>query len=227
MSSLKNRKFFTLIICCYNHEKYLSQCLKSILNQKKNKTEFDLILIDDCSKDNSLKIAKDILPRKNCIVIKNPKNIGLVKSCNKALKKVKTKYFIRVDSDDLISSKFISFFEKGIRTNPDFVFCDRIEFTKKSKKKNIFKMISCGVAMKTKKVLKIGGYKKLRWEEYDLYLRYLKSYSKVININKNLYFYRKHKKSMSSNRMWLKAAWNELNKKYKIQFLNKYGSLKP
>ena len=188
MSSLKNKKFFTLIICCYNHEKYLAQCLKSILNQKKNRTKFDLVLIDDCSKDNSLKIAKKNLPKNNCIIIKNHKNIGLVKSCNKALKKVKTKYFIRIDSDDLISNKFISFFEKEIQTNPDFVFCDRIEFTKnskkiiKSKKKNIFKMISCGVAMKTKKVLKIGGYNNLKWEEYDLYLRYL-NYSISINLD--------------------------------------------
>ena len=77
-------------------------------------------------------------------------------------------------------------------------------------------MISCGVAMKTKKVLKIR-YKKLRWEEYDIYLRYLKSNSKVINVNK-IYISIENIEKYISDRMWLKAAWNELNKKYKFNF---------
>ena len=233
MSFLRPKKLITIIICCFNHKKFLKECLNSLLKQRNYKNKFDIIFVDDKSQDNSLKFAKKILSKKkNCNIISNKKNIGLTRSCNKALKVVKTKYFIRVDSDDLVSKNFVYYFEREIKKNPDLVYCNRIEFTKnskkiiKNKKKNIFKMISCGVAMKTKKVLKIGGYNSLKWEEYDLYLRYLKFNSKIKNINKNLYFYRKHKKSMSSNKVWLKEAWEELNKKYKIKFLNKFGSLK-
>tara|TARA_A100000164_G_scaffold221857_1_gene196780 strand:+ start:1151 stop:1852 length:702 start_codon:yes stop_codon:yes gene_type:complete len=231
MNSSKSKKYFTLIICCHNHEEYLFDCLKSILNQKKHKFKFDIIFVDDCSKDSSLKIAKKILPKKNAIIIKNSKNLGLSKSCNKALRKTKTKYFIRIDSDDYISNEFIYFFEKSININSDLIFCDRIEFTKskkkifKNKKKNIFKMISCGVAMKTKKVLKIGGYKNLMWEEYDLYLRYLDQSPKIKNIKKNLYFYRKHNQSMSFKKTWIKKAWIQLRKKYSSKYINKFGRI--
>ena len=44
---------FSVIIPVYNSEKYLNKCIKSVLNQKNNKTE--IILIEDCSTDSSLK----------------------------------------------------------------------------------------------------------------------------------------------------------------------------
>ena len=232
MNFLKNKKFITIIICCYNHEKYLTKCLNSIVKQSGIKYKFDIIFVDDHSKDNSIKMAEKILPKENSLLIKNSKNIGLAKSCNKAIKKTRTKYFIRVDSDDFISNKFIKYFEKEIQKGFDLIFCNRIEFRKskkkiiKNKEMNIFKMISCGVALKTKKVLNIGGYKSLKWEEYDLYLRYLNNSPKIKNITRNLYYYRKHMKSMSSNDLWQKKAWKELEKKYSFNYLNKFGNYK-
>ena len=86
-------------------------------------------------------------------------------------------------------------------------------------------MISCGTALKTKKVIKIGGYKDIKWEEFDLYIRYLSDKSKIINIKKNIYFYRKHKLGMSSNKNWLRKAWTELFKKYGKENLRKYGDI--
>ena len=177
-------------------------------------------------------MAEKILPKESSLFIKNSKNIGLVKSCNKAIKKTRTKYFIRVDSDDFVSNKFLKYFEKEIHKNFDLIFCDRVEFNKskkkiiKNKEMNIFKMISCGVALKTKKVLKIGGYKNFKWEEYDLYLRYLNNSPKIKNITRNLYYYRKHMKSMSSNNLWQKKAWKELEKKYSFNYLSKFGNYK-
>ncbi len=230
MSFLRPKKLITIIICCFNHKKFLKECLNSLLKQRNYKNKFDIIFVDDKSQDNSLKFAKKILSnKKNCNIISNKKNIGLTRSCNKALKVVKTKYFIRVDSDDLVSKNFVYYFERELRKNPDLVYCNRIEFGNNKKKiminneKNIFKMISCGVALKTKKVLRIGGYKNIKWEEYDLYLRYLKKESKIVNIKKNTYFYRKHKNNMSSNLKWINKAWNELIKKYGIKKLIKYG----
>ena len=70
---------------------------------------------------------------------------------------------------------------------------------------------------------RLSGYKNIKWEEYDLYLRYLKKESKIVNIKKNTYFYRKHKNNMSSNLKWINKAWNELIKKYGIKKLIKYG----
>ena len=52
---MKNKEL-TIIIPCFNAEKFLNKCIDSILNQKYN--NFDLILINDCSTDNTLNIIK-------------------------------------------------------------------------------------------------------------------------------------------------------------------------
>ena len=46
---------FSVIIPVFNAEKYLKKCIRSVLNQKNDKTE--IILVDDCSTDSSLKIC--------------------------------------------------------------------------------------------------------------------------------------------------------------------------
>ena len=110
------KKVFTIIISCFNSSKYLEKCLKSILEQNKNFFSYNIIFIDDGSTDNSLAIAKVKLKNnRNSKIIINKKNIGLSKSCNKAIKACTTKYFIRVDSDDYVSKNFIHFFEKKLK----------------------------------------------------------------------------------------------------------------
>lgn len=226
------KKLITLIICCYNNEKFLSKCLNSIIKQKKNKIPFDIIFVNDGSQDSSLSIANKILNKiENVKIINNKKNLGLSKSCNKAIKSTQTEYFIRIDSDDYVSSRFVYYFEKAILKNKtDFIFCNRIEFWNKKKKfvsnskLNLFKMISCATCLNTKKVKKIGGYKNILWEEYDLYIRYLRKKKNLINIDKYLYFYRKHYKSMSFSKKWSQRAWFQLEKKFTKNLLMKFGN---
>ena len=62
---MKNKEL-TIIIPCFNAEKFLNKCIDSILNQKYN--NFDLILINDCSTDNTLNIIKSY--KKNMILLK-------------------------------------------------------------------------------------------------------------------------------------------------------------
>jgi len=72
--------FFSIIIPVFNSQKYLKKCLSSVLNQKfKN---YEILIIDDHSSDNSKKICKDFLIKNKNIVrlISNPKNLGVGKS---------------------------------------------------------------------------------------------------------------------------------------------------
>ena len=103
-------KQITVIICNYNNEKYLKNCLESISNQSISKKKYNILLVDDCSEDNSIKLAQKYHNLENLRIIKNKKNIGLVKSCNKAIKLCKTKYVIRIDSDDYVKKNFIAKF---------------------------------------------------------------------------------------------------------------------
>ena len=69
-------------------------------------------------------------------------------------------------------------------------------------------------------------YKKVLWEEFDLYIRYIQRYNaKVKIISKYIYFYRKHKKSMSFKKNWIKKAWQQLIKKYNRDLILKFGKI--
>ena len=213
------KKKLTIIITNYNNDKYISKCIRSISNQKKYFSKIDLIIIDDCSNDNSLKIIKNFLKYKNIKLIKNNKNLGLVDSCNKAIIKSKTNYIIRVDSDDYVSKNFIKYFLKYINKGYDFIFSNyKIVFRNKSKNKKIKKfneLISCSVAFKKNIFLKIGGYRNFLWEEYDLYIRYFKKNKKVKKIENFLYYYRRHQKNMTNSKVWKNNAWKQLKNTHK------------
>ncbi len=211
----------TVIICNYNNEKYLKSCLDSICNQSISKKKYDILLIDDCSEDNSINIAQKYHNLENLKIIKNKKNIGLVKSCNKAIKLCKTKYIIRIDSDDYVKKNFIAKFNAYTKKNYDFIFSNYLikkknKLLKKNlKKKNLRHLISCSVALKKSNLKKIGLYKNFFWEEIDLYIRYLKSYSNIKHIEDYLYIYRIHNNNMTNSYNAKKRGWNEINDKYK------------
>ncbi len=224
------KKKITIIICSYNNSLYLKRCLNSVFNQSVSFDKFNVILIDDNSNDTSLKIANSFKNNKNLKILKNYKNLGLVKSCNKAIRHTKTEFFVRVDSDDYVSKNFIKFFLKYIEKGYDFIFTNyKIIKNNKFKKININKfklknLISCSVALKIEITKKIGGYRNFLWEEYDLYLRYLKKTKKIFRVEKHLYFYRLHKNNMTKSLSWKKRAWKQLYKKYKksdIKYLEK------
>ncbi len=223
-----SKKKITIIICSYNNSKYLKKCLKSIFNQSISKKYYDVILIDDKSTDKSLKIIKYFENKRNLLIIKNKKNIGLVKSCNIAIKKSKTDFIVRVDSDDYISKDFIKYFLKFIYKKYDFIYSN-YKIIKKNSIENIKidkfkKLISCSVALKKNILVQIGGYRNFLWEEYDLYLRYLKKTKKIFKINKYLYYYRHHKNNMTKLKSWKIKAWKELNKAYKKKDIDRLKS---
>ncbi len=90
----------SVIMSVYNSEKFLSEAIESILNQTFK--DFEFIIINDSSTDNSLEIIKKYQNKDERIVlIENKKNIGLTKSLNIGLKKAKGKYIARMDADDI------------------------------------------------------------------------------------------------------------------------------
>jgi len=93
---------FSIIIPVYQVEKYLEQCLESVLNQ--NFTDYEVILIDDGSKDNSGKICDDYASKYSNIEVIHQTNSGLSVARNKGIEKAKGDYLIFIDSDDYIAS---------------------------------------------------------------------------------------------------------------------------
>lgn len=119
-----NKKKLTIIIPCYNMENYISKCLDSIFNQTFQ--DFNIIIIDDLSKDHTYDIIKKYESiHNNILVIKNQKNSGAGYSRNEALKITKTPYVTFVDGDDYLPNDYYeNFFNEMTKNNSDIGICD-------------------------------------------------------------------------------------------------------
>ena len=125
----KKRKdiLLSLIIPFYNSEYTLKNCIYSILLQKKNEN-IEIILINDGSTDNSLKIVKKVKKDySNIILVNNQNNLGVSASRNIGLKKAKGKFIIFLDSDDEILKNSLFKIKKLISKDKknDFIFFNK------------------------------------------------------------------------------------------------------
>ncbi len=89
----------SIIMPSYNTEKYISESIASV--QKQTYADWELIIVDDCSTDNTDEIVKPFLSDKRIKYIKNETNSGAAVSRNRALREAKGKWIAFLDSDDL------------------------------------------------------------------------------------------------------------------------------
>lgn len=102
----QNKKKVSIIIPVYNTELYLKECFDSILRQDYDNIE--VIVVNDCSTDNSLKICKQYEKNHNFIIINNEQNKGQAYSRNIAITKATGDYIAFLDSDDILYDNNIS-----------------------------------------------------------------------------------------------------------------------
>ena len=95
----------SIIISVFNGEPYLKTAVRSIQNQDFKKIE--IIIVDDCSKDNSVNVIKELMiedPR--IIFLQNTENKGALYTKSKGILKAKGKYILTLDVDDLYTSEY-------------------------------------------------------------------------------------------------------------------------
>ena len=121
---MENNIEISIIMTVYNSEKYLEKAIDSVYDTKFRNFEF--IIIDDCSTDNSLKIIKQYSKKyNNIIVLENEKNIGAGLSKNKGLSIAKGEYIGFIDSDDYVAKDyFYNAFKMAKKENADLVISD-------------------------------------------------------------------------------------------------------
>ena len=113
----------TIIVPVYNVEKYISRCIDSILKQSYD--NFELILINDESKDSSLEVCQKYAKKDNRIIVINKKNGGASSARNAGLDIMRGKYVTFIDSDDYICKDYINnLYKSAIKGNYDIVQCD-------------------------------------------------------------------------------------------------------
>tara|TARA_B100000700_G_scaffold314154_1_gene400288 strand:+ start:2006 stop:2911 length:906 start_codon:yes stop_codon:yes gene_type:complete len=209
---LKSNPLITVYITNYNYGKFIKKAINSVLNQTfKN---YELIIIDDGSKDKSVEIINEFQNKKNIKIIFQ-KNKGLVVSNNLALRLSKAKYIMRLDSDDWldphaleIMSNILERDEKISLVFPDYYEVDKNGKILKQIRRHNFKKVklldqpahgACTLIRK-ENLMDIGGYdEEFNCQDgYYLWLKFIKKYV-VRNVNLPLFYYRQHEKSLSKN----------------------------
>lgn len=111
----------SVIMSNYNTpEEYLREAIESILNQ--TYSDFEFIIVDDCSTDNSLEIIKSYKdPRIS--VIKNEVNMGITKSLNRALAVSKGEFVARMDADDICLPERFEKQVEYLKQNREVIVC--------------------------------------------------------------------------------------------------------
>lgn len=218
----------SIIVPIYNIERYLKECIESILNQTYDNIE--LILIDDGSTDKSGEICDFYLNNDKVIVV-HKENQGVSAARNDGIKKASGKYLLFVDSDDYLNKEMV---ETLISKNQNYD-CTICGFVEKFLYKEIEKKAtteektynSQGIIEQIIKNGNIGGYifnklfKKDILQKNNIYFNenihmcedmlfvteYLLKCQKIKIIPNLLYYYRMRKSS---------AVWNKNNKYFTI-----------
>ena len=118
---------FSVVVPVYNAERYLNKALQSILDQ--DFTDFELILVDDGSTDDSLTVLEAFAEKDGrIIVLNNEVNLGAAEARNRGIEIARGKYLCFEDADDYIESGFLRHFYDALQADDcDFVKCGAYE----------------------------------------------------------------------------------------------------
>lgn len=247
----KDNTLISIIMGIYNCEDYLKESIESIINQTYD--NWELIMCNDASTDNTLKIAKEYekkYPQK-IIVIENEKNMGLNYTLNHCLKYAKGEYIARQDGDDISLPNRLEEEIVFLKNNPKYslVSANMIFFDENGdwgesknfgevKKENFIKgspICHAPCMMKKDALTSVGGYsvdkKLLRVEDYHLWFKFYINGYKCYNLSQPLYKMRDD--SNAFKRRNFKNRLNETRlklwgfKKIKISFKDYIWAFKP
>ncbi|MEM2525972.1 MAG: glycosyltransferase [Candidatus Methanomethylicaceae archaeon] len=206
--SMVNKPLISVIMSVYNGERYLKESVRSILKQ--TFTNFEFIIIDDNSTDNSYEILRSFNDNR-IKIIRNKIRKGITKNLNTAIDIAEGEYIARQDADDISLPHRLELQLSFLKEKPDIALVGSSTFFIDDKgriigfrkvpseptfdlllKKNLF--IHGSVIIRKKFLDEIGRYNELfkYSQDYELWLRIAKRY-KVANIQQPLYALRIHK----------------------------------
>jgi glycosyltransferase involved in cell wall biosynthesis len=232
---LLEKPVISIVMSVFNGGNFLAEAIESIQNQSYKNFEF--IIINDGSGDNSLDIIKKYQEEDSRIIILNQNNMGLTKSLNRGIEQSRGKYIARQDADDI---SYLDRFEKQIEfveskkncmvcssnyeviNNLGEIISSRIQSTKKFIWIYFLlgNQVAHGTALIDKKLFeKIGYYDESLCcsQDYDLWMRAL-NYNKycISFVDSILYKYRDHESNISNTKT---LKQKEIAKVIKFRFI--------
>ena len=115
----------SIIVPVYNVEKYIRPCIESIFKQGINDDEFEVIIVNDGTKDRSMEMTANIIEQHKNITVLNQENQGLSVARNNGIAMAKGQYILMPDSDDLlIENSLKPLLNKALESQADLVVAD-------------------------------------------------------------------------------------------------------
>lgn len=200
---------FSIIVPCYNQEKYLEECLVSVLNQTYK--DWECIIVNDGSTDNSEKIALEFKRKDSRFVLISKTNEGLSATRNYGINHSRGTYILPLDGDDKIGENYILEASKIFLSKPNtkLIYCKAKFFGLTNENWNLplysysellfQNSIFCSAIYKKCDFLTTQGYDlnmKFGYEDWEFWLQLLSKSDSVIEINNIHFYYRKKGESM-------------------------------
>ena len=193
-----------MVVTNYNYGRFLGRCIRSLLNQSIDPDLFEIIVVDDCSTDDSREILKVFKPRIKEVLLE--RNLGLAGASNAGMKQAQGRYVVRVDSDDYVHPDFLRVILLGFDffgRECEAVTVDYLSVSPEGESiaygSSAINPIACGIGFKLDAIEQIGYYNPaLRLnEEVDLRQRFLEEGFEFKHINLPLYRYVRHESSLT------------------------------
>jgi len=236
MKNEKAHPLISIVMPVYNEEKYIKESIDSILNQTFENFEF--IIIDDASTDNSWDIIKSY-DDKRILAIQNKINLGNYPSRNEGARMAKGKYIAVMDSDDIACAERLEKQYKYLEKHPhlvalgsEFTFSDGKKITKSplsyegiciSLIKN-FKLLHPSLMIRNSFFHSIGGYdEKYKYaSDYDLFCRICLN-GEIEILEDTLMIYRRHPNQISNCYSIEQGVFaNKIRERYQVSFINHF-----
>lgn len=240
----------SIIMGAYNCESSIFTSINSIMNQSYQNWEF--IICDDCSTDNTRKILEEFQEMdKRICVLHNDKNLKLAATLNKCLEKAKGKYIARMDADDESLPQRLEKQVGFLETHPEYdcVGCNCIVFDEQGARgiRRTAEFPSEGVLLKgtpfahptivmKKKVYDaLRGYtsnrETVRAEDLELWFRFYENHYRGYNLQQALYKYHEsredfRKRSLTAGIQTAKVFWRGY-KRINVPFYKRIWVFKP
>ena len=200
----------TFVVPVFNGDQFINALFISVSNQ--SNANWQCIIVDDGSTDNSKKLADLWSERDNRFKVVSKKNGGLASARNLGISLAVTKYIMPLDSDDIIHKDLVTEFNKSIQSEEFDLISFDVEFFGIRSGKLVFPNFSYQQLLLQNCFIACSIFKKDLWteaegydenlksfEDWDFWIRALNHKSKIKHIPKVLYFYRKHSTGSLTN----------------------------